>query len=261
MAHRPTNGVGADRMTVSAANSIVAGADGCPAGWITVYHPRGRPDAAAWRIFPTFEELLAFAETFEAVAVDMPIGLPDVATTGGREADRLARSVLGARQSSVFAVPARATIACTDYAHACATNLLNSDPPRKVAKQMFYLFAKIREIDERMTPTLQQRVVECHPEVAFWALNGEQALAEPKKVKSRPFPAGLDLRRDLLSRVGYAVDFLAGPDCPRSRAAPDDLLDACATAWSANRLALGAAARFPDNPPRDSRGLRMEIVY
>lgn len=240
---------------------MVAGADGCPAGWIAVYHPVARPEAAAWQIFPDFAGLLAFTEAFAAVAVDMPIGLPDIATTGGRAADRLARSVLGARQSSVFAVPARATIACTDYREACTTNLEHSDPPRKVAKQMFYLFDKIREIDAALTPELQDRVVECHPEVAFWAINGHTALDEPKKRKSSPYPPGLDLRRSLLARTGYAAEFLAGPDCRRRDAAPDDLLDACATAWTANRLATGAAERFPGEPARDSRGLRMEIVF
>ena len=248
-------------MAPSSRTSFVAGADGCPAGWIAVFYPVGQPEAAEWRIFPSFADLLAFTEAFAAIAVDMPIGLPDIATTGGRAADRLARSVLGARQSSVFAVPARATIACTDYRAACATNLAHSDPPRKVAKQMFYLFDKIREIDAAMTPALQDRVVECHPEVAFWAINGRTALGEPKKRKSSPYPPGLDLRRNLLGRVGYAADFLAGPDCRRREAAPDDLLDACATAWTANRLANGTAERFPAKPARDSRGLRMEIVF
>lgn len=240
---------------------FVAGADGCPAGWITVQYPVGQPAAAAWQIFPSFADLLAFTEDFAAVAIDMPIGLPDVATTGGRAADRQARAVLGARQSSVFAVPARATIACTDYRDACATNLRHTDPPRKVAKQMFYLFDKIREIDAAMTPALQDRVVECHPEVAFWAINGQTALDEPKKRKSSPYPPGLDLRRALLAGKGYAADFLTGPDCPRREAAPDDLLDACAAAWTANRLATGTAERFPSEPDRDSRGLRMEIVF
>ena len=248
-------------MSSAQRTAMVAGADGCPAGWIAVYHPVGRPDAAAWQIFATFADLLAFTETFAAVAIDMPIGLPDIATPGGRDADRQARAILGARQSSVFAVPARATIACTDYRTACNTNLEHSDPPRKVAKQMFYLFAKIREIDAAMSPAMQDRIVECHPEVAFWAINAKTSLDEPKKRKSSPYPPGLELRRNLLCGAGYTPELLAGPDCPRRDAAPDDLLDACATAWTANRLATGTAERFPAVPPEDGRGLRMEIVF
>ncbi len=248
-------------MTANAPQIWVAGADGCPAGWIAVYHPVNDPAAAASRIFATFADLLAFTEGFAAVAIDMPIGLPDVATPGGRDADRMARAVLGARQSSVFAVPARATLACIDYRDACDTNLRHSDPPRKVAKQMFYLFAKIREIDAAMTPARQAHIVECHPEVAFWAINGNVALDEPKKRKSSTYPPGLDLRRRLLRTAGYSRAFLNGPDCRRRDAAPDDLLDACATAWTANRVATGAAERFPAAPTLDGRGLRMEIVY
>ena len=39
----------------------------------------------------------------------------------------------------------------------------------------------------------------------------------------------------------------------------DDLLDAVAAAWSAQRVAEGSAQRLPDTPPTDARGLRMEI--
>lgn len=245
---------------------LIAGIDGCPAGWIAVIHPLNQPEHATWHIFETFAALLKHTTTFAAIAVDMPIGLPETATPGGREADRMARAVLGDRQSSVFAVPARATVNCHDYRLACETNLAHSDPPRKVAKQTFYLFLKIREIDALITPALQQRLVECHPEVAFWAINGKQPLIEPKKRKSAPYPPGLDLRRALLAGVGYHTELLSGPECPRRLAASDDLLDACATAWTANRLASGPSStgtteRFPPVPQLDSRGRRMEIVY
>jgi predicted RNase H-like nuclease len=41
----------------------------------------------------------------------------------------------------------------------------------------------------------------------------------------------------------------------------DDLLDACAAAWSALRIARGAHRTLPDLPKRDSRGHRMAIHY
>jgi len=44
-------------------------------------------------------------------------------------------------------------------------------------------------------------------------------------------------------------------------AARDDLYDALVLAWTATRLARGAAARLPAEPEGDGRGLRMEIVY
>ncbi|MBU2533390.1 MAG: DUF429 domain-containing protein, partial [Alphaproteobacteria bacterium] len=225
--------------------SYVAGADGCPGGWIAVYHPVDRPNEAASRLFSTFAEFLNFAQWFAAIAVDIPIGLPDVAAPGGRAADRKARAVLGARRSSVFAVPARAAIACTDYFAACKAALAHSDPPRKVAKQTFHLFPKIREVDQALTPELQERLVECHPEVAFWAMNSERPLTEPKKAKSAPYAPGLELRRQLLAAHGYDPNFLAGTPYLRRHVAPDDFLDACATAWTANRLTGGKSRRFP----------------
>lgn len=239
----------------------IAGADGCPGGWIIVSHPVDEPAASTWHVAATFAELVAFTSGYAAVAIDMPIGLPDIAVPGGRTADRAARAVLGARQSSVFALPSRTAIACTDYRDACDTALKSSDPPRKVAKQTFHLFPKIREVDALMTPSLQSRIVECHPEVAFWAMNDREPLTEPKKVKSRPHPPGLDFRRALLTSQGFKSSFLEEPDCPRRIAGPDDLLDACATAWTANRLATGQALRLPDQPELDANQLRMEIVY
>jgi predicted RNase H-like nuclease len=40
----------------------------------------------------------------------------------------------------------------------------------------------------------------------------------------------------------------------------DDLLDACAALWTANRITDGIVRRFPLAAPSDRLGLRMEIV-
>ena len=116
-----------------------------------------------------------------------------------------------------------------------------------------------------MTPGLQRgeagvQVVECHPELSFWALNDQQPLTEPKKLKSSGHQAGLALRRSLLERVGYEPAFLADRAGLRVKdAGLDDLLDACACAWSASRIAVGSGYCFPADPPLDATGLRMEI--
>ena len=240
----------------------VGGVDGCPGGWLLVHHPQNNPQRAEWQIFETFAELFKTTATFLAVAIDIPIGLPKIATKGGRTADRQARAVLGARQSSVFSVPARTVLSCTDYRDACARSLRHSDPPRKVSKQIFHLFPKIREVDAAMSPNDQRRIVECHPEVAFWALNAKHALSQPKKVKSKPHEPGLDQRRRLLLSTGFDPEFLAGPTIRRRLAGPDDFLDACAASWTANRLASGMAERFPaETQEIDDTGLAMQITY
>ncbi len=240
-------------------SAVVAGVDGCRAGWLVVTRPLDEPAAAQVRLVARFNEILGLLPTPEIIAVDIPIGLPERGAKGGRTCDTEARARLGSRQSSVFAVPARAAVMCEDYAQACLVALKNSDPPRKVSKQTFNLFAKIREVDALMTPGLQAHILEVHPEVAFWAANGEEALTEPKKLKSRAYPPGLELRRGLLERAGYARDLLRSQPFRLSDAGPDDLLDATVNSWSAARIANGQAHRFPSQPQRDTKGLRMEI--
>lgn len=208
---------------------------------------------------PTFADILALRPEPKIIAVDMPIGLPERVGPGGRDPERLVRPLLGARQSSVFSVPARAAVMQDDYHAACAAALAHSDPPRKVSKQCFHIFPKIREIDALMTPDLQSRVYESHPELAFWALNGEQAVPVPKKVKSRPNTEGLDFRRDLLARAGFARALLTETSFKARDVGADDLLDACATCWSAARIARGEAKCFPPHPRSDGKGLRTAI--
>jgi predicted RNase H-like nuclease len=238
----------------------VAGADGCPAGWIVALVPVVGDQPARLRVTATFGEILALPEAPVRVAVDMPIGLAERVGPGGRLCDIEARRRLGARRSSVFTVPARAAVTESDYRAACVVALAHSEPARMISKQCFNLFPKIREIDRHMTPALQERVFECHPELAFWAMNGERPLDEPKKVRSRPYPPGLALRRRLLAAGGMPEALLrAGAAVPRGAAA-DDLLDALACAWTARRVHRGIALRFPADPLVDERGLRMEIV-
>lgn len=237
----------------------VVGVDGCPAGWVVAIVNADDPGDARCDVCFTFEDVLNLDAAPVIVAVDMPIGVPDVAIKGGRLCDNETRSRLGGRQSSVFAVPSRAALAETDYGRACAVNLEHSDPPRKVSKQCFGLFAKMREVDGLMTPDLQDRVYEVHPELAFWALNGCTPLDLPKKVKSRPDPDGLDLRKSLLVAAGFSKTDLEFAKWSKRLVGPDDIIDAFAAAWSARRLLHGEGITLPADPPRDGRGLRMEI--
>ncbi len=245
-------------MTAALENVWLAGVDGCRGGWVAAFvRPAG--DAGRLAVFARFADVLAAPERPAIVAVDMPIGLPERAGAGGRAAENAVRPLLGARQSSVFSVPSRAAIYADDYAEACRVALDTSEPPRKVSKQLFNIAPKIREVDAalRADPALAKRVYEVHPEVAFWRLNGERALDEPKKVKSRPYPPGLALRRELL-RVAKLPRALIEANAPKAAAA-DDVVDALACAAIARRLHAGLARPFPDPAPRDAHGLPMAI--
>ncbi|WP_319799659.1 serine/threonine dehydratase [Microvirga rosea] len=237
----------------------IAGVDGCPAGWIAVLAHRDRPSEPVVRIVGHIADLVDAPERPAVIAVDMPMGLPDRIHGSGRSPEQLIRGLLGARQSSVFAIPSRRAVEAREYRVACALALETSDPPRKVSKQGFHLFPKIREIDIllRQRPELAGRLWEVHPELAFWAMNGDRALTEPKKVKGTPYPPGLTLRRDLLVKAGLPPDLVAARQ-PRGAAA-DDLLDALAGLAVALDIARGGGRCFPDPPERDAHGLPVAI--
>ena len=236
----------------------LAGVDGCRAGWIAAF-VRPSEGEVRIRIVPRFADVLAAPEAPAIVAVDMPIGLPDRIGPDGRGPECAIRPLLGARQSSVFSVPPRAAIFAADFGAACAAALAASEPPRKVSKQLFMIAPKIREVDEvlRSDPALAPRVYEVHPELAFWRLNGERALTEPKKVKGVGYEPGLALRRGLLIAAGLPAATVTAR--PPKGAAADDLLDALACAAIARRIHAGAARPFPDPPGRDAFGLAVAI--
>ncbi|GAB4541339.1 MAG: DUF429 domain-containing protein [Roseibium sp.] len=240
-----------------APDTRVAGVDGCKAGWVAVLRNLTDPADTRLQVFSSFADILAHQPGPDIIAVDMPIGLPDKIGPDGRGPEKAARRHLGMRQSSVFTVPSRAAVHEDDYPAACAMAQRTSAPPKKVSKQCFYLFPKIREIDALMSPDLEARVFEVHPELAFWRLNGGTEMSLPKKVKSRANPLGLDQRRDLLVSSGLPREFL--DQRPPKGCGRDDLLDAAANSLIAERIFLGEAEPFPKEFRRDGRGLRMAI--
>ena len=227
----------------------VAGVDGCKAGWLVVRaDATGRLRIRDISVSTTFQGLLDSTADCATVAVDIPIGLPD---TAPRQADILARHAIGPRRSSVFPAPMHVVLDANTYKEACA--LSEQACGRMLSKQSFAILPKIREVDALMTTALQDRVVEVHPEVSFWALNGCRTLkfwkrkAEGAKERLRILaPAFLDNIAELATPKGSGLD---------------DLYDACAAAWTAGRIASGTAERLPADPDMDRTGLRMEIVY
>lgn len=246
----------------------VAGVDGCKGGWVAVVvEPDG--SAHASRV-ATLADLFARPLPPDIVAVDMPIGLPDRVEAKGRAPERLVRPLLGQRQSSVFSMPSRAAVYASEdatvpeadrYRHACAIARATSMPPRAVAKQGFALFPRIIEIDRwlRADPSLLERVFECHPEVSFQAMNGGVPLGLPKKVKGSPATPGLELRRELLAKAGFAPELLAPFKARALGVGEDDLIDACAAAWTAGRIVRREAVSHPSPPERDAQGLPIAI--
>jgi predicted RNase H-like nuclease len=113
-----------------------------------------------------------------------------------------------------------------------------------------------------MTPDLQQRVYEAHPELAFCSLSGAP-MRHNKKTREG--------RAERIRAVAQASNRLFHEIRPvfekalktytRAQVAPDDILDAVVLAWTALRITNKEACRLPPNPPVDQEGLRMEIWY
>jgi predicted RNase H-like nuclease len=230
----------------------VAGVDGCKAGWVAVFWAT---DGSAFRceVFADFAEVLAYEPRALRIAVDMPIGLPDHIGAAGRGPEAAVRPLLGARRNSVFSVPSRSAVAQADAAAARAAALASSDPPRSVTLQAFHLFCRIRQIDAllRADRALLERVFECHPEVSFREMNGAP-LGHSKKTEK-----GLAERRRLLDAAGFRASLIAPPALRGAK--PDDVLDACAAAWTARRIWRGEARSFPEVVLRDTTGLPIAI--
>ncbi len=233
----------------------VAGLDGCPGGWIAVLLDVAGQHAPRLMMLRSFWDVLNVPERPQIVAVDMPIGFAEVARPGGRACDAAARERLGARKSSVFSAPCRRALYTTSYENACNANAQSGENAPKISKQVFGIFDKMREIDARITPDMQSRIFEVHPELSFALLRDNVPCEYPKKTD-----AGRAERLQALEKAGFDKEFLqATRFTPFSDARPDDFLDACASAWSAQRILLGASETLPKKPERDANGLEMAI--
>ncbi|MHA1731139.1 MAG: DUF429 domain-containing protein [Promethearchaeota archaeon] len=256
------------------------GLDGCPGGWFAVFLERdgtgggtgsGSGDEGgnggrdwAWRleVFPRVGDLwgeLEGGNGKDALAViDIPIGLLD-GNPGVRECDRAAREVLGRpRSSSVFPVPVRAAIYAPDYFRACAIN--EKATGKRISKQAWNISPKIRELDELLGDVEAARGVfrESHPEVAFWALAGRRPMRHYKKT-----PEGRAEREAVLREYFPGTPPLlseALETFSRGEVSADDVLDALALAVTSTG-GQSSIRTLPETPPRDARGLPMEIIY
>jgi predicted RNase H-like nuclease len=174
-----------------------------------------------------------------------------------------ARKFLGkGRGSSVFPAPIRPVLAAHGWEEACEIRSRVED--KRMSKQAWAIVSKVREVDEELRDCarLRRRVREVHPEVSFNAWSGA-AMRFNKKTRR-----GREERRRLVDehfgREAYEQVHrqLRVRDPLRTKnVGDDDILDAFAALWSAERILRGASRCLPEEPPLDRCGLHMEIVY
>jgi predicted RNase H-like nuclease len=223
----------------------VLGVDGWRLGWVGALL-EGR--SVQLLALPGVAEVLAVPEV-GVVAIDMPIGLSD---DGVRACDVAASELLRPTRaaSSVFPTPVRAVLATDDYAEARALSRAATSPPRAPSAQAFMLVRSIRALDDALGDPPTDRVVEVHPELAFrcglGGVTDRKGTARGTVQRLRALRAVMDVEQALAG---------APPGVPVI-----DALDACAAAWSAQRLAAGTAECVGDGTT-DARGRPMRICW
>jgi predicted RNase H-like nuclease len=232
----------------------ILGVDACKGGWICI----GR-DLASGSIFSAIydsvEALLEAISNPIIVAIDIPIGLTE---SGPRECDLRVRQKLGSpRSSSVFPAPLRQALKATSREE--ADEITRSIDGKGVPAQAWGIYPRIREVDLilRANPRVRRITYEVHPELSFMAWNDETPLGESKKTYD-----GMRLRSDLIeAEYGREARATVRREQQKKLAADDDIHDAFAALWTAERIYSGLAETVPNPPSIDSEGLEMAMWY
>ena len=240
------------------------GVDGCSTGWVAVqFDEEGYEDT---NLYEHIQELWkAHGEVAEQILIDVPIGLREN-SNGKRPCDDAARKKLSPnRHSSVFPVPVRAAVHEGSYEDAKETQEKRTDGSLGV--QSWGIADKIAELDSFLCETEPEAVGtirEAHPEVCFWALNGESATEYSKT--GQPAPAFWE-RIEILETIdGSIIDDIrdASTDL-MAEVGNDDVIDAFVLALTASPK-TGPLQALPEELTHGDTGdptgdLPMEMVY
>jgi predicted RNase H-like nuclease len=190
----------------------------------------------------------------ELIAIDIPIGLAD---SCGRECDAAARRMLRRRACCVFSAPIRPVLRAEN--HGEANRIRFKAEGKKMSAQAWGIVKKVRQVDQALSamPALQVCAREVHPEVCFMAWNGGTAMSERKKS-----PTGKAARKRLVeTHFGAGAFDKVRASYARRAVADDDINDAFAALWTAERILKNCAKFIPEQVSYDSLGLRMEMWY
>jgi predicted RNase H-like nuclease len=202
----------------------VVGADWAGRRWLCVSLD---PQGVGVTGIRSFAEVIEHFAEAQVIAVDIPIGLPEAVPQ--RRAEEEARRLV--IPSTVFPTYPAAAYECDT--HAEAVHLCRTEGWPGISRQSYGLWKRIQEVASHA-----DRVHEVHPEVSFWAMNGEAKLGGSKHTWN-----GFFERRGLLARSGIVI----GDQLPENLPAVD-VLDASAAAWTARRIANGEARTLPADP-------------
>jgi len=217
-------------------------------------------DAAGFDHAAVFDEVgelwQRYEETAALILVDVPIGLHESGAER-RQCDALARDVLGAAGDAVVTPPVREATRKRRYPAAKRVNERKAERP--LSKRAFELSDGIAAVDSllRNVPEAKTTFRASHPEVCFRAFAGEP-LEYP-----RTTAAGYAERMRTLA--GFTADAPPAVQAAAAATAGADIavagvLDAVVLGYTA-RPGPGSLRSLPPDPPLDSKGLPMEVVY
>ena len=227
----------------------IAGVTPCPGGWVVLPARLSGITVAAEEAFVVAKlfEVLDFRPSFEAAAINVPMGLFDEPSGQFRPCDREARDYVGwPRMVAIDGIPSRATIASS-----------NGDATRLepwMTKHDLRRLRWLREAAKEIQPYHSRSFFCAHPDVSFTVMNEDVPLATS--------PYHEDGR---LERLELIRERLPGVDDVVMRTPPDGsggvhMLQAAALLFTARRASGRAISRMPIDPVWDEVGMRMEIV-
>jgi predicted RNase H-like nuclease len=230
------------------------GVDGCRGGWLALIRDLPFIEINAY-VFYDAEHLFGQVGSEDIMAIDIPIGLTNKSY---RTCDQLARKKLGwPRSSSIFTAPIRPALDARNRQE--ADRITRTIGGRGVGAQAFGIYKRVRDIDQIILKeeSRHEKIFEVHPELSFMAWNRGKAIEASKKTEK-----GLIARSRLVEQYFRETVFSEVREkFTRSLAADDDITDAFACLWTAERINKGTASCMPDPPERDRADLPMAIYY
>ncbi len=198
-------------------------------------------------MLPKLFEVLDFRPTFEAAAINAPMGLFDTPSGQFRPCDQEAREYVGwPRVVAINGTPSREAIRAS-----------NGEARRMepwMTKHDIRRLRWLREAEKELQPYHSRSFFSANPDVSFTVMNSDVPLTTS--------PYHEDGR---IERLELIRDRLPGVDDVVTRTPPDGaagvhLLQAAALLFTARRGSGRAISRMPIDPTWDDTGMRMEIV-
>lgn len=228
----------------------LAGVVPCPGGWLILPARMAGITVAAEEAFVVERlfDVVDFRPTFDAAAINAPMGLRDEPGTEFRQCEIEAREFVGwPRAAAIYGTPSR--VALQETTGLAASKLepwMNGHDKRR--------FRWLREAAHELQPYHSRRFFSAHPDVSFTQMNGEVGL------KTSPYHEEGRLERlELIRQQLPGVDEVV-TRTPPIGSHPTHLVSAAAMLWTARRGSGRAISRLPLDPAWDSEGMRMEMV-